>query len=114
VAKPQSSQVIVIDHGADAMERMLRESAGLFVEVGIFGGRVGRAKGIRGLGKAIAAQASANIAAYALYNELGAPKANIPERSFFRSTQAEKRDEHEALIKRGLDAAVAGNGTVIS
>lgn len=45
-------------------------------------------------------------------HEFGAPRANIPERSFLRATADAKRLEWMALLERSLRLAVAGRLTV--
>lgn len=48
----------------------------------------------------------------AAIHEYGAPRANIPERSFLRATADAKRQEWLALMERGLRLAVAGRLSV--
>ena len=49
------------------------------------------------------------VASYAVYNEFGAPKANIPERSFLRSTTADHADDIASKIDESLNKVIFGS-----
>lgn len=51
------------------------------------------------------------VAQVAAYHEFGSPGANIPERSFMRSTLEEKKSEFTNLIGKLLTDVVAGKRT---
>lgn len=48
----------------------------------------------------------------AIHNEYGAPKANIPERSFIRSTYDQKNKDWFKLIEKMIDRVYTGKSTV--
>lgn len=48
------------------------------------------------------------VAAIAALHEYGAPKANIPSRSFLRPTQENKRQDWVAIIRAGAKAILEG------
>jgi hypothetical protein len=47
------------------------------------------------------------IAKIAMIHEYGAPRANIPERSFIRSTVAERKTEMQSVMARVVRALIA-------
>lgn len=49
-----------------------------------------------------------SVAEYAVHNEFGAPKANVPERSFIRSTMAEHKKDITKNVSKIRDSVMSG------
>lgn len=77
----------VKDHGWDKIEKQLKKFYKSELVVGVL---------------------DAEVAEYATHNEFGAPKANVPERSFIRSTMAEKALDIQKKIQRSVDLVMSG------
>lgn len=91
-----------------AIIRARAESAsGLGVRVGILGGDSQKpADPTLGTGK------PATLVEIAIYNEFGAPRAKVPERSFLRSTFARHEEKYRDELRKALRALIAKDADI--
>jgi hypothetical protein len=78
-----------------ALREQMRKLSGSYVSIGIFGGR---------------APDGASIAQYAAVHEFGSD--TIPERSFIRGNDDERRTDYQKAIESGVYRIIRGTATV--
>lgn len=88
-----------IDKGQDFIVRQAKNIKGSFVKVGLQGESGQKPHG--------ATHDAATVVDVGVFNEFGAPRANVPERSFIRSTHDEKKGAWSALTKASLNKILA-------
>lgn len=91
------SKIVDKDTGFDAFFNRLDVVDGTVIKVGI---QAKQGAQIRSAGRTVAD--IGNI------HEFGAPRANIPERSFLRATMDENIQKHEALLEKSIEDIING------
>lgn len=83
------------------------KAAGLAVRVGILGG-----DSQKPADPTLGTRNPATLTEIAIYNEFGAPRANIPERPFLRSTFAKNEEKYRGELRKALRALLTKDADI--